>query len=413
MTRRDLNDILKRGPGRGNSSNDHRVRGLLIVSEVALALMLLVGAGLLMRSLAGLRSVDPGFDPGRLLTASIDIPATRYGTPESRLQFFDRMLAAVRALPGVESAATVDSVPLRGGSSVPVAVEGAPPRPASELPAAAARMASPRYFATARIPLVSGRDFDERDTPERPLVAIVSELAAARFWPGENPIGKRLALTLFSMQPREVVGIVRDVKIQQLDEPDPEPAVYLPAAQLAPNSMILVVRTAAEPEALTRTVGAAVRSIDPELAVLNAMSMDAVVERSLGQRPFAMQLLAAFAALALVLASVGIYSVIAYTVRQRDREIGIRMALGAPAATVLRMVVVEGLRPTLAGVGLGVVLAAALAGVIRSQLYGVSAHDPGTFGLVAALVIAVGVAAALVPAFRATRVDPVTTLRGD
>jgi len=414
LTRRDANEVLKQGAGRGNSATgDGRVRNLLVVSEVALALMLLVGAGLLMRSLASLRSVDPGFDPRNVLTATIDIPEAKYNTPEARNGFFDRVLRKVRALPGVEAAATVDTLPLRGGSAQPVAVEGMPPIPQSELPIVAVRNNSPTYFGTAGIPLMAGRDFDEGDTYGTPLVAIVSRRAAARFWPDQSPLGKRITLGLMSDEPREVVGVVGEVKTGQLDEREPEPAIYLPAAQLGGSGATLVVRTSVPPDSLSRAVVGAVRALDPEQPVLNLTTMEMVVERSLGQRRFALRLLAAFALLALTLASIGIYSVLAYTVRQRLREIGIRMALGAPSRLVLRMVVVEGCKPTLVGVALGLLLASLLVGVLRTLLYGVSQHDPMTFAAVAGLVVLVGIVATLVPAFRATRVDPVITLRSE
>jgi predicted permease len=413
MTRRDANEELKRGPGRGNSSGaDGRVRSILVISEVALALMLLIGAGLLLRTLTSLRSIDPGFDARNLLTAFVNIPRAKYSTPDARNAFFERVVQSVRALPGVESVSTVDTLPLRGGSSQPVELEGAPALPQSELPIAAVRVASPDYFATARIARIAGRDFEEADTRGR-LVAIVSELAAARFWPNQNPIGKRLTLGLMSNEPREVVGVVREVKTGDLAAREVEPAVYLPEGQIANGATTLVVRTTVPPDTLSRALVASVREVDPEQPVLNIMTMETVAERSLGQRRFAMLLLGAFAALALTLASIGIYSVLAYTVRQRVREIGIRMALGAPSTVVLRMVMIEGLKPILVGVVFGLALAFGLVSVMTSLLYGVSERDPGTFAAVAAIVVLVGVIATMVPAYRATRVDPITTLQAE
>ena len=416
LTGRDTNDVLKQGAGRGNSSSGTgRVRNLLVVSEVALALMLLVGAGLLMRSLSGLRAVDPGFDASHLLTATVVIPEAKYTTPQARNQFFDRVLEGVRRLPGVESAAWIDNLPLQGGSTQYVAVEGAPPVQESERPVVAVRLPSPGYFATARIPLLAGRDFTAADTLGAPPVIIVSERTARRFWPDQDPIGKHIALAMMSDEPRQVVGVVPEVKTGSLDagQADSETAVYAPAAQFGFEGASLVVRTAVAPDLLSNAVVGAVRAVDPEQPVLDIQTMDQVVEESLGQRPFAMTLLAGFAALALVLASVGIYSVLAYTVRQRVREIGIRMALGAPSAGVLRMVVLEGLKPTLTGVVLGLVLAAALVRVMAALLFNVSEHDPGTFTMVAAIVTMVGVVATLIPAYRATRVDPIVTLRAE
>src|SRR5687767_32877 len=417
LTGRDANDALKTGAGRGNSSSgDGRIRNLLVVSEVALALMLLIGAGLLMRSLSGLRAVDAGFDPANTLTATIDIPNAKYPTETERNQFFDRVIANVRALPGVESAALIDNLPLQGGSTQYVAVDGAPPMKESEMPVVAVRLTSPDYFKTSRIPFIAGRDFTDADNAfRRPAVVIISEGTAKRFWPNQDAIGKRLTLTMMTKESAEIIGVVREVKTGSLDasEADSETAVYAPRAQFGYGGTAIVIRTAGEPARMTPSLIGAVRAIDAEQPVLDITTMDDVVEESLGQRPFAMMLLAAFAILALVLATVGIYSVLAYTVRQRVREIGIRMALGAPTGGVLRLIVMEGLKPTLVGVVLGLALAAALVRVMTTLLYGVDQHDPGTFSAVAVIMIVVGVVATLVPAFRATRVDPIMTLRSE
>jgi predicted permease len=417
LTGRRAGDALKTGPSRGSSSSgDGRMRNLLVASEVALALMLLIGAGLLMRSLIGLRGVDPGFDPGNTFTATVQIPEAKYSTEARRNQFFAEALQAVRALPGVESAAWIDTLPLGGGgSSQYIHPEGQPLRNESEMPVVAIRMPSPGYFRTSRIPLLAGRDFTDADTFGSPRVVIVSERTARRFWPGQDPLGKHITLMMMTREPAEIVGVVPEVKMETLDasEAESETVVYAPAAQYAYNGSTLVVRTTVDPATLSRAVEGAIHTIDPEQPVLDAQTMASIVETALGQRPFAMQLLGAFALLAVVLASVGIYSVIAYTVRQRVREIGIRMALGAPAAGVLRMMVLEGLKPTVIGVGAGLILAALLAGVIRTLLYGVDQRDPGTFAAVAGLMILVGIVATLVPAHRATRVDPVTTLRAE
>jgi putative ABC transport system permease protein len=416
LTGRDANDALKAGPGRGNSSGGaNRIRSLLVVSEVALALMLLIGAGLLMRSLSGLRAVDPGFDASNVLTATVNIPEAKYPTPEPRNQFFERALQNVRALPGVVSAAWVDTLPLQGRSTQYVMVDGMPPVKESEMPVVAVRLASPGYFDTARIALRAGRDSSDADGYGRPRVVIVSENTAKRFWPGENPLGKRITLTMMTRDAAEVVGVVREVKTGTLDadDADSETAIYAPAAQFAFDGSSLVVRTATAPAALTRSMVTAIRAVDPELPVLDIATLEQVVEESLGQRPLAMMLLTGFALLALLPASVGVYSLLAYTVRQRVREIGIRMALGAPVRGVLRLVVLEGLKPTLIGVVLGLILAAALVRVMATLLYGVSQHDPGTFSGVALIMVAVGIAATLVPAYRATRIDPIVTLRAE
>lgn len=416
LTGRDANDALKTGPGRGNSSSgDGRVRSVLVISEVALALMLLVGAGLLMRSLSGLRAVDPGFDAGSTLTGTIALPRAKYPAPEQVNQFFARVTDQVRVLPGVESVAWIDSLPFQGGSTQYVAIAGQPAMKDSELPVVAVRMISPGYFHTARVAMVAGRDFTDADGLGAPRVVIVSEATARRFWPNEDPIGKRLTLTMMAKEPASVVGVVRDVKLNGLDEKaaQAETAIYTPKAEYGFGGSTILVRTSQDPRALTRSLITAVRAVDAEQVVLGIETMDDVVEQSLGQRPFAMQLLGGFALLALTLASVGIYSVLAYTVRQRVREIGIRVALGAPTRGVLRLVVVEGLKPTLAGIVLGLALAALLVRVMATLLFGVDQHDPATFGSVTAIMIVVGIAATLIPAWRATRVDPIVTLRSE
>jgi putative ABC transport system permease protein len=415
LSGRDASEALKMG-GRGNSGGSHgRLRSLLVISEVALALMLLIGAGLLMRSLNGLRAVDAGFDPRHVLTATISIPDKKYPTPEQRNQFFDRVMQSVRALPGVESAAWVDDVPLQSGSSQYVAVEGQPPLKESEMPVVAVRIPSPEYFKTMRIPLRSGRDFTVADGFGQPRVVIISERTAKRFWPGQDPIGRHITMSMMTKEPAEVIGVVGEVKTGALDASaeDSETAVYVPFAQFAFNGLQIVMRTAGEPMAQTKPMIAAVRAIDPEQPVLDIATMDSIVEEALGQRPLAMTLLAGFSVLALVLASVGIYSVLAYMVRQRVREIGIRLALGAPVRGLLGMVVFEGLKPTVIGVVVGLALAAAFVRVMATLLFGVSQHDPGTFTIVAGIMLVVGAIATLLPAYRATRVDPIVTLRAE
>ena len=417
LTGRRATDPLRSGPTRGSSaSGDSRMRNLLVVSEVALALMLLVGAGLLLRSLIGLRGVDPGFDPRNLLTATVQIPRAKYPTEERRIQFFADALLAVKSLPGVESAAWVENVPLQGGgSSQYVHPEGMPALKESEMPVVALRMASPGYFKTMRIAMLGGRDFADADKFGSPPVVIVSERTAKRFWPDQNPLGRKLTLTMLTKEPAEVIGVVREVKLGALDASlaDSETAVYAPSRQYPYQGSTIVARTTIDPGSLTQDLIKAIESVDSEQPVLNPATMESIAETALGQRPVAMQLLAAFSLLAVVLASLGIYSVLAYTVRQRVREIGIRMALGAPAGGVLRLVILEGLKPTLAGVAAGLILAALVSGVMGSLLYQVSQRDPGTFGAVAAVMVLIGLVATAVPAWRATRVDPVTTLRSE
>ena len=420
LSGRDANEALKQGASRGSSSaGDGRVRQVLVVSEVALALMLLIGAGLLMRSLSSLRAVDPGFDAAQRAHGvdrhpDGEVPSTERSATSSSTA----CASASRALPG-RGVGGVDRQPAarkadRRSTSRPRA------RRRSRTPScrrSRCALPSPGYFATARIPLAGRPRLHRRPTRfGKPGVIIVSERTAQRFWPGENPIGKHVTLKMMSHEPREVVGVVGEVKMdgarrrhRRLGNGDLRAGGAVRASTVRRWWCARPCRRSRWREPM---VGA-VHAIDPEQPVLDIQTMQRVVEESLGQRPFAMRLLAAFAALALMLASVGIYSVLAYTVRQRVREIGIRMALGAPSAGVLRMVVVDGLKPTLAGVALGLVLAAALVRVMETLLFGVSPYDPGTFTLVAAIVAGVGLVATLIPAYRATRVDPIVTLRAE
>ena len=393
--------------------SDGRLRQGLVVSEVALALMLLIGAGLLMRSLTSLRAVDPGFDARNVLTASVGIPMTKYDTELKRNQFFDG-LRQRRALPGVESAALVDSLPFQGGSTQYVAVEGAPPVQDSEKPTVAVRLPSPGYFATARIPIGRPRLHRRR-----------------RVWPprGDNRQRAHRAALLAGPEParqahRAVDDVRRDARGRRCRRRSEDERArrrgrrFRDGALRAGRTVRLQRRQPAAADVGAAGIadhGDGRRGAGRRQRTAGARDPDAGAagRRLLGQRPTAMWLLAAFAGLALALASVGVYSVLAYTVRQRVREIGIRLALGAPSAGVLRMVVLDGLKPTLAGVVLGLVLAAALVRVMETLLFGVSAHDPGTFSLVAAIVVVVGLVATLVPAWRATRVDPIVTLRAE
>jgi predicted permease len=383
------------------------------VVEVALALVLLVGAGLLIRTIASLRAVDPGFNPRNVLTAVLFVPTARYPTPADWTRFFDRVRERVRALPGVEAVGAIDSLPLTGGSTQPVAIEGEAARLMAHQSEVAVRRMTPGYLQTAGTRLIAGRDFAEADTADRAPVVLVSESMARQFWPNQNPIGKRLTLTFTPGVIREVVGVVGDVKLRGLDYKEPVSALYLPFAQRPNAGQNLVLRTTVAPASVGPALRAAIREIDAQLAVRNMRTLDEVVGASIAQQRFAMQLLGAFAAFALLLAAVGIYSVLSYTVRQRVQEIGIRMALGAHARDVVRMVVADGIRPTLVGVGLGVLSALALGQLISTMVFGVAPNDLTTLTSVAAIMTLVGVIASLAPAYRATRIDPLVALRDE
>ena len=421
FTRIDVNEALKQGQSRGSSDfGGSKTRSLLVVSEVALSLVLLIGAGLMLRTLWQLSSVQPGFDPNHVLTMSIPVPPNKFDTAAVQIAFFERVLQQIRATPGVESVGAVDDLPLdNGGSHQPVAVEGQPVVPMADQPEVDVRLISAGYLRAMRIPLLRGRDLADSDVAGRTPVVLISESMANRFWPTENPIGRRITLTFFPNVAREVVGIVGDVKLDSLDETRPVATVYWPLHQLVPPpseawrsfGMSFAVRTSGDPMSAVSTVTSAVRQVDPEAPVVDAFGMNQLISNSLSPQRFNLLLLAIFAGLALVLTAVGIYSVLSYTVRRRIREIGIRMALGASHADVLRMVIGDGLRPILVGVGIGFAASFALGRVVSSLLYGVRATDPLTFFVVALLLIAVGVVATIVPAYRATRVEPIRTLR--
>jgi len=422
LTRANVNDALKQGLGRTDAdTSGHRARNILVVSEVALSLVLLVGAGLMIRSLWKLRNVDPGFDPHQTLRVDLSVSAKKFTGPDQQSRFYDELLRKVRSLPGVQSAGLIDTLPLsmNGGSNQPIAIEGRPVVPMADQPEVSVRMISPGYMKAMRIPLLRGRDLNDNDVADRPGAVLISASMAQRLWPNEDPLGKHLTLTFFPGISRQVVGIVGDVKQDALTISEPVATLYWPVAQVTRQAntewnsfgMSLVVRAASTPANLAPTVTDAIHEADKDVPLLQVMTLDELVADSLSQQRFNMLLLAAFAGLALLLAAVGIYSVLSYGVRRRVREIGIRMALGAQIRDVLRMVLVDGMRPTLLGLGIGLVAALALGRVLSSLIYGVSANDISTLAAVSILLALVGLFASVIPAYRATRVDPLEALR--
>jgi predicted permease len=374
----------------------------------------------MIRTLLQLSKVQPGFDPSNVLTAILRVPGGRYTTDASRSAFFDRVLTQVRAIPGVESAGLIDDLPVNGGGShQPVQVEGQAVVPMSDQPEVDVRTISPGYLHVMRMRLVKGRDIRDSDVAGRPLVVLISESMAKRFWPSESPLGKHIALTFFGPEPREVVGVFADIKDDGLDQTRPMEALYWPASQMVLPPMFgqrsfgscIALRTVADPTTAIAALSSAVHQVDAEGAVVEVKPMESLISESLSPQRFNVLLLGAFAALALVLAAVGIYSVLAYTVRRRLREIGIRMALGADHSAILRMVLTDGMKPILLGVAIGLGAALTLGHVVSSLIYGVRATDPLTLASVATLLVGVGIIATLLPAFRATRVEPVRTLR--
>jgi putative ABC transport system permease protein len=413
FTRTNISETLKQGAGRtGGSPIKQHTRKALVISEVALSLVLLIGAGLMIRSFWKLQNVNPGFDTSNALTMSVVLTPSRYSEPHQMLAFFDRALEQIRAVPGVVSVGTTTTIPLAGGGSTqPFTVEGRPAGTIAEQPMAQTRYISPDYFRAIGIPLRQGRFFSDYDRDKSVPVVIISEAMARRFWPGENPIGKRLTPSFHSEQgAREIVGIVGDVKSSGL-EVDSAAMMYLPFRQSPRPFLSFVVRTASNPESLIQPVSRAIYSIDKDQALTDVQTLDQVLVASLSGRRFNMTLLLTFAGVALLLAAVGVYGVMNYTVTLRRRELGIRMALGAKATDVLRLVLRQGLTLTLIGVGAGLISAYALTRLMATLLYGVTATDYLTFITVPAVLIAVGLLASYVPARRATKVNPTIALR--
>ena len=421
FTRADVNEALKQAQSRGSSdARGGQTRRLLVVSEVALSLVLLIGAGLMIRSLWELRKVPPGFDPHNVLTMSVTIPANRFPSPPGQIHFFQEVLTRIRALPAVDSAGVIDNLPLDGGGShQPFSIEGRPVLPMADQPEVDVRLISPGYVRAMHIPIVRGRDLTDSDVAGRPGAVLISDSLARRFWPNEDPIGKHLTLTFFPGVVREVVGIVGDVKLDSLDETRPVATIYHPLAQISvppgetwrSHGMTFAVRTSSEPANSISAVTGAIHQVGPDLPVVDVLSMNDLIAQSISPQRLNALLLACFAGLALILAAVGIYSVLSYAVRRRVREIGIRIALGASHQDVVRLVLADGLKPILLGVTLGLGAALALSRVVTSLIYGVRATDPFTFAAVALLLLVVGIFATIIPAYRATRIEPVRILR--
>ncbi len=407
----DLNESLKEGSKGSAGQGRKRFRNALIVSEVTLALVLLVGSGLMMRSLWRLMDVKPGFDPQNLTTLQLSLPQAQYAQNEQIVAFYSELTHRIENLPGVEAAATIDMMPMGGsGGTTSFLVEGRPAPPQGQYPEANARTSSPGYFQTMRIPIVKGRDFSERDTANTPFVVVVNETMARKYWPGEDPIGKRLLDPQNRTPPAEVIGVVGDVKHFGLDD-QAEEYIYTSAIQTPGNAMFLVVRTTMDPLSMTGTLRKEVQALDKELPVFDVKPMEQRIVESTGARRLVMFLLGVFALVALILASVGIYGVMAYAVTQRTHEIGIRMALGASRGDILRLVIRQGMLLVVVGVALGLLVSFAVTRFMSGLLFGVMPNDPATLFGVSLLLAAIAFIACLVPALRAMKVDPMVALR--
>ena len=386
-------------------------RGLLTAGEIAIALVMLVGAGLATRSLVRLLGVELGFDARQVVAGRISLPDSRYPKAPQQNTFFRNLVGRVQALPGVVSAGAASELPLDGGSNGTVVIEGQPaPKDIWSSPLVESCTVTPNYFRTMRIPLLSGRDVAETDTMEGLQVAVINETMARRFWPHQDALGKRFKHNDPAAKWITVVGVVGDVREFGLAEPA-IPGAYYPESQSTFPELVLVVRAANDPQAQAPAIRNALHDLDKDLPWYSVQTLSEMVSNSSREKRFVALLLALFAGMALVLASVGIYGVVSYSVSQRTREIGIRMAFGAEVRTVLGMVLREGLRLVLAGVGVGLLGAWALSRYLTSILYAVRATDLVTYVVAALLMSAVALVACLVPARRATKVDPMVALR--
>jgi predicted permease len=420
FTKINVNEALKQGLGRsGSDSGGNRTRTTLLVAEVALSLMLLIAAGLMIRSLWALQSVNPGFDSRNVLTMDIGVTRHKFDSPQKQSDFYDTVLQRVRSLPGVDSAGVIDSLPLTGGSNQPIAIEGRPTAMMSDQPEVAVRAISTGYIGAMHIPVLKGRDFSDADSADRPATILISESMAHRFWPNENPLGKRLTLTFSPGHVREIVGVVGDVKQDALNVDEPVATLYVPMMQLSPppamdwvsSPMFLVVRTNLASGSLVSAVTGAIHQVDKEISIHDIVTMDDFLAASLLPQRFNMLLLASFAGLALLLAGIGIYSVLSYVVKRRTREIGVRIALGAKTRDIVAMVLREGMRPAASGMLIGLAGAFIFARFMVHVIYGVRPADPLTFVAVSLLLGIIALIACIVPAYRATQVEPMKALR--
>jgi predicted permease len=413
-SRADLVDGLKEG-GRSVSASrgQHRFRRGLVAAQVALSMVLLAAAAMLISSFVRLSNQESGFRSEHVWAGGIGLPAARYPDAASRGHFVRRLVDDLQAAPGVEAAATADAVPLSGNySQTPYAREDGNPLPVNQRPLGLTRSISPGYFRTLRVPLLAGREFNERDASDQPLVVILSSSTAKKLFPNENPIGRQI---LFGVDngnglPAEVVGIVGDVRSRELAKPN-DIEFYRPWPQRSFSFFNVMVRTSMKPEAAQTIVRAALDKIDKEMPILQPNTLDAIIAQSLGQKRLTMGLLGAFAGIALLLAIVGIYGAVAYTVEQRTAEIGVRMALGAQVKDVLQLVVRQGMNPVLIGLGVGLIAVFATGRLLAAQLYQISPHNPVLLALTAIGLALAALLACLIPARRAASIDPIQALR--
>jgi putative ABC transport system permease protein len=408
-SRTELNESLKEGGRSEKGSGSHRLRSALVVAEVALSLMLLIGAGLMIKSFWKLQQVDPGFDPQNLLSFQITLPASRYAERPERSIFYQQVLEKISTLPGVKAAAVVNHPPFSGGRGISgFKIEGRPePTSIADTPLADYRVISPDYLRMMGIPVLQGRPFAESDGKDAPLVAIINRAFADRFFPNTDPLGRRIGA---GDEWLTIVGVVGNVKQSGLDA-ESATHVYVSYLQMPVSRTGLLVRTASDPLSFVSAIRGQILTIDRDQPIYNVNTMSGLISESVAPRRLNLLLLGAFALVALALASVGIYGVISYSVSQRTREIGIRVALGAQRRDVLKLIIGQGMALALAGVALGIAGSIALTRIMSGLLFGVSATDPATFAAIALLLAAVALLACFLPARRAMKVDPMIALR--
>ncbi|HEY7544603.1 MAG TPA: ABC transporter permease, partial [Blastocatellia bacterium] len=439
----DLNNALKEGAAVSSGFSllrHHRLRSLLVVAEIALTLVLLVGAGLMIRSFRHLQDVSLGYEPEKLLTLEVALPKVKYRKPHQVISFAEQLTRRIESLPGVRSVSATSSLPLmKSGALTSVRIEGHPefnrlpdnqpraggllPPPGAVGPSAVYTRVAPNYFRTMGIPIKSGREFNERDNEKAPPVAIISETMARRYWPGEDPLGRRIEAGFSDYQWITVIGVVGNVRHFTL-EAEARPEMYFSFLQPLDDEPIdekdlermadhvnVAVRAEGDPADLAAAVREQVWSLDPDQPVLQLTTMEELLAEAVAPRRFNMMVFGVFASLAIALAAVGIYGVVSYAVSQRTREIGIRMALGADSRDVLKLVISQGMAMAIAGVGAGLIAAFGLTRLIESLLFGVKPDDPLTFIFISMLLMVIAFAASYIPARRAIRVDPVVALR--
>jgi putative ABC transport system permease protein len=406
------NDALREGGRHGAGPRSRRALNALVVIEVALSIVLLTGAGLLIRSFVRLQNTDPGFRAESVMTSRVTLPGARYQDPQ-RVTFYDNAVARIRTLPGVESAAGISYLPMAGPGIGTGFYRLDQPEPApGQRPVTQVRPVTPQFFRTMGIQQLAGRDFNDADRVDSPLVAIVSENLARQVFPNEDPIGKRIAIAAGRGLKSEIVGVVRDVKVSSL-EAGSENTIFVPHTQLTAGLMTFVARTSVEPSSIATSIAGIVRELDAEVPAGDVMTMEEVVSATLARPRAVSVLLTVFALIALVLAGVGVYGVMAYSVSQRTREIGVRMALGASASSVFRMILGQALGLVLLGIVVGMIAAGALTNMLRAMLFETQPLDPLTFVSTAVILGLVAAFASYVPARRGTRIAPTEALRAE